>query len=70
VPLSSIMNGDVILVNDYDPIDSVAELLSKYNLIALPVVDRERKMVGMIIIDDVIELLLKRRRKTLSLSQP
>jgi Mg/Co/Ni transporter MgtE len=64
--LSEIMNRKVIKVNDNDRIDSLAEIISKYNLIAIPVIDQEQKMAGMVIIDDVVFTLLKtRRRKTL-----
>ena len=46
----------------------VAEFISKYNLLAAPVVDEEKVLRGIITVDDVVELLLptasrKRRRK-------
>ena len=61
--LSQIMNSGVISVYDTDKIDSLADIISKYNLLALPVVDAEEKMVGMVIIDDVVFTLLKARKK-------
>jgi CBS domain-containing protein len=36
----------------------VAQLMADYNLVALPVLDGERRPVGMIAVDDVLELLL------------
>jgi magnesium transporter len=38
----------------------VAEMFDKYNLITLPVVDDEEKLVGIITADDVISLLRDR----------
>ncbi|MFA6570852.1 MAG: CBS domain-containing protein [Bacteroidota bacterium] len=63
--LSDIMNTNVIEVNDTDKIDSLAEIISKYNLLAIPVVDEDKKMLGMVIIDDVVFTLLKTRRRKL-----
>jgi magnesium transporter len=46
--------------------EDVLELIAKYNLIALPVVDAEEKMVGIITVDDILEMFLpyalKRKR--------
>jgi magnesium transporter len=48
--------------------ETVAELISKYNLLALPVVDDENCLLGVVTVDDVVDLLLppasrrKRRR--------
>jgi len=48
--------------------DTVAALISKYNLLALPVVDAENRLLGVVTVDDVVDLLLppasrKKRRK-------
>lgn len=61
--LDSIMNKKVIHVYDNDKIDSLAEIISKYSLLAIPVVDADMKMLGVVIIDDVIYNLLKRRKR-------
>lgn len=61
--LSEIMNTKVIFVRDTDEIDTVAEIISKYNLLAVPVVDNNMILVGMVIIDDVVYTLLKSRRR-------
>lgn len=61
--LSQIMNRKLIKVYDDDRIDSLAEIISKYNLIAIPVIDQEEKMAGMVIIDDVVFTLLKARKR-------
>jgi magnesium transporter len=46
----------------------VAEMLSKYNLLAIPVVDPENVFLGIVTIDDVIDIFLppvarKKRRR-------
>ncbi len=61
--LNGIMNKNVIKVFDFDKIDSLAEIISKYNLLAIPVVDKDEKMIGMVIIDDIVFTLLKTRRR-------
>ncbi len=64
VMLNQIMNRKVIKVVDTERIDSLAEIISKYNLIAIPVINAEQIMVGMVIIDDVVFTLLKTRKRT------
>ena len=38
------------------------EIVSKYNLLAIPVVDRHNVLQGMVVIDDVIDDLMGKRR--------
>jgi magnesium transporter len=51
---------------DTDEVE-VAEIVSKYNLVAIPVVDAEGFMLGIVTVDDVIDRILppaaKRRRR-------
>lgn len=61
--LSSIMNKNVIHVLDSDKVDSLAEIISKYSLLAIPVVDEEMKMMGVVVIDDVVYDLMKRKKR-------
>lgn len=63
VRLNQIMNRNIIYVYDDEKIDSLAELISKYSLLALPVVDKDMEMLGMVVIDDVIHNLLRSRRR-------
>ena len=63
--LSEIMSEKVTFVYDTDRMDSIAEIISKYSLLAVPVVDKNKIMLGMVVIDDVVYNLLrsaKRRR--------
>ncbi|HNX96900.1 MAG TPA: CBS domain-containing protein [Candidatus Aminicenantes bacterium] len=61
--IERIMSKNVICVHDFDRLDSLSEIISKYNLLALPVVDGDQKMVGMVIIDDIVFHLIKSRKR-------
>lgn len=39
------------------PQEEVAQLMKRYDLLALPVVDREERLVGIVTIDDVVDIL-------------
>lgn len=60
--LTEIMNRNVISVLDTDRIDSLNDIIAKYSLLAVPVVDASRRLVGMVVINDIMETLLKARR--------
>ncbi len=60
--LSTIMNKNPIFLYDTDKVDSLAETVSKYNLLAIPVTDEHKKLLGMVIIDDIIEDLVNKRK--------
>ena len=65
-PLAEILVENVKTVTVAAEPEDVLELIAKYNLIALPVVDAEEKMVGIITVDDILEMFLpyalKRKR--------
>jgi len=62
--LGEIMNRHIITVNDEDKIDTLAQIISKYDLLAIPVTDAENTLVGMVVIDDIVEdLMLKGKTK-------
>jgi magnesium transporter len=60
--LDKIMQRNAISVFDDDKIDSLAEIIAKYNLLAIPVTSRDMKMEGMVVIDDIVEDLLDERK--------
>jgi sporulation protein YlmC with PRC-barrel domain len=61
-PLNNIMNKNIISVFDTDEVDSLAEIISKYNLLAIPVTNKDMLMEGVIVIDDIVEDLLDKRK--------
>ncbi len=65
-PLSSVMNQKVKSVSPESEGMEVAKTMAKYNLLSLPVVDKERRLIGIITVDDVLEFMLpsiKKRKK-------
>ncbi len=63
--LSSIMNKNIVFVEDTDRIDTLNDIIAKYSLLAVPVVDAHRRLVGMVVINDIVETLLRSKRKRL-----
>jgi CBS domain-containing protein/sporulation protein YlmC with PRC-barrel domain len=61
--LKEIMAEDVIYVYDTDKIASINEIISKYSLLAVPVVDDDEVLTGVVVINDVVFNLLRARRK-------
>ncbi len=61
-PLKEIMNKYAVSVFDNDKVDSLAELVSKYNLLAVPVINKDRQMEGIVVVEDIVEDLLSRRK--------
>jgi len=53
--LSELMNRDVIKLNLSDDIDEVTEIFKKYKLMALPVVDEENRLKGIITLRDAVD---------------
>ncbi len=65
--LSDIMETRIKTVAPDTDEDEVAEIISKYNIVALPVVDNEGIMLGIVTIDDILDRILppaaKRKRR-------
>ncbi|HLK61056.1 MAG TPA: CBS domain-containing protein [Chthonomonadaceae bacterium] len=63
--ISDIMVRNVIHVYVEDHADEVAQIIGRYNLLAVPVVSEDEKLMGIITVDDTLERLLppERRRR-------
>jgi magnesium transporter len=57
VPLTDLIDEDRRRVSVLDDQEEVARLFGKYNLVAAPVVDTENRLVGVITIDDVVDVI-------------
>src|SRR3954471_7348191 len=57
VPLAELVDEDRRRVSVLDDQEEVARLFGKYNLVAAPVVDTENRLVGVITIDDVVDVI-------------
>lgn len=53
----NVMREDMIYVNVYDDQEDVSELFKKYGFLAMPVVDKEGRLVGIITIDDILDVI-------------
>jgi CBS domain-containing protein/sporulation protein YlmC with PRC-barrel domain len=64
--ISDIMAENLKTVNVESTPENILEIIAKYNLIAVPVLDMEGKMAGIVTVDDILELFLPyalRRRR-------
>jgi magnesium transporter len=57
VPLADLIDEDRRKVSVLDDQEEVARLFGKYNLVAAPVVDPDNRLVGVITIDDVVDVI-------------
>jgi len=55
--IGDIMETNIVSVQTMDDQETVAQALSKYDFLALPVVDRENRLVGIVTVDDAIDVL-------------
>ena len=55
--IKDIMETKVLCVNTYDDQEEVANSFSKYDVNTMPVVDSENRMVGIITIDDIVDIM-------------
>ena len=62
VMVREIMNPAPVHLHDYQKVDDIAELISKYNLLTIPVLDKVNILQGMVVIGDVVEDLINKRR--------
>ena len=56
-PLNRIMTTDLMSARVDTDQEEVAQVVASYNLLAIPVVDDENKLVGIITVDDVIDVI-------------
>ena len=55
--VEDLMDTEVISVNTLEDQEEVAHLFSKYGLLSLPVVDHENRLVGIVTVDDAIDVM-------------
>ncbi len=55
--IREVMEDNVISVTTYEDKEVVADIFQKYDLVVLPVVDGENRLVGIITVDDAIDVL-------------
>ena len=55
--ISDIMTTNIIYVHTHTDREDVAQMFSKYNFLAIPVVDDEERLVGIVTIDDAMDVM-------------
>lgn len=55
--IGDIMHENVIAINTLMDQEEVAQMFQKYDFIAMPVVDNENRLVGIITVDDIMDIL-------------
>ncbi|MCI5897445.1 MAG: magnesium transporter [Anaerovoracaceae bacterium] len=57
VPIRELMHTDFVYVNVYDDQEEVSNTFKKYGFLAIPVVDKEHRLVGIITVDDILDII-------------
>lgn len=55
--IKNVMEENVITVNTTDDQEAVAKMFDKYDFLALPVIDSENRLVGIVTVDDALDVL-------------
>lgn len=55
--VGSIINNELIFAHTMDDREYVADTIAKYGLLAMPIVDREKRLVGIVTVDDAIDVI-------------
>lgn len=58
VPIKDLMETEIISVYTHSDQEQVAQLFTKYDLLALPVIDRDGRMVGIVTFDDAMDVMV------------
>ncbi len=63
IELNSITNKDLRLIDVYTDQEDVALLFNKYGLVSAPVINNQKKIIGSITVDDVVEVIEEEREE-------
>ena len=58
VPIKDLMETEIISVHTHADQEQVAQLFTKYDLLALPVIDQDDRMVGIVTFDDAMDVMV------------
>ncbi len=62
-PIKEIIKTEIISVKATEDDEDIANIMNKYDLIVLPVVDKENKLIGRITIDDIMDVVKEEAEK-------
>lgn len=55
--INDIMETDILCANTLDSQEDVVAMIQKYDMLALPIVDKENRLVGIVTVDDAIDVI-------------
>lgn len=55
--IADIMREEIVSATTLDDKEYIAELIKKYDLLAIPVTDNEKRLVGIITVDDIVDVI-------------
>lgn len=64
-PVTEVMRRKPVTVNALDDQEAVAKKIAKYNLLAVPVLEKDDSVVGFVTVDDVIDVLVEEQTEDL-----
>ena len=67
-PLATLATSEPITASPEDDQEDVAENIAKYNLLAMPVVDDEGRLLGIVTVDDALEVLQEEHEEDLQIA--
>lgn len=65
--IEEIMETNLLYVHTHDDQEEAASMINKYGLIAIPVVDNEMRMVGIVTVDDAIDVMEEETTEDMSM---
>ncbi|MCL2184774.1 MAG: magnesium transporter [Treponema sp.] len=57
--IEDIMDSNLVFAYTHDDREVIADQFKKYNLLAMPVVDKEQRLVGIITVDDIVDVIVE-----------
>jgi magnesium transporter len=65
--IANIYSSDIISVESYRPAEEVAEMMQKYDLESIPVVNVHGKLLGRITIDDIVDVITEQAEQDIQM---
>src|SRR6185369_2132500 len=62
--VAAVMRKNPVAIGAHEPQQRVAEKISKYNLLAVPVLETDGQVVGFVTVDDVIDVMVEEETNT------
>ncbi|MCL2809153.1 MAG: magnesium transporter [Treponema sp.] len=57
--IGDLMDSNIVFAHTTDDREAIADLFHKYSLMTMPVVDKEQRLVGIITVDDIVDVIVE-----------